>query len=305
MTFNERAGIPTLLGASIALVLAGCSGSSNTTRLAPDGGVLPDASFDASMGIDDATVDEGGADDGGADVAVVSPMDAGVDAPAVVDADAPVDASPEASVDASPEAGVDASPEAGVDASPEAGVDASPEAGVDASPEADLDASLDASVDASDAGPTCSFGSAASTATNSDLNLFGQPAYFDNGAVLPAGKYRLKYVDGCMQYGAGQNWTVQAYANGTDAFWLVGDTTSDKVILPPGTSGYDVSTGAYLNFDDCVAANLAVPPLDFDFAGGKLGVWLQDTPYSDNVAGVNGDNPKWSLTFLGTCTNPE
>jgi hypothetical protein len=44
-----------------------------------------------------------------------------------------------------------------------------------------------------------------------------------------------------------------------------------------------------------------VPPEEFQFDGGKLGVWLNDNPYLDNVAGDDGGNPKWQLTLLGTC----
>jgi hypothetical protein len=41
--------------------------------------------------------------------------------------------------------------------------------------------------------------------------------------------------------------------------------------------------------------------VEFDFDGGPLGVWLNDTPYLDNVAGDNGRNPAWSLVFLQAC----
>jgi hypothetical protein len=56
-----------------------------------------------------------------------------------------------------------------------------------------------------------------------------------------------------------------------------------------------------LGAGDCVAANLALEPVELEFAGGRLGVWLQDSPYSDNLAGVDGRNPSWSLTLLGDC----
>jgi hypothetical protein len=41
-----------------------------------------------------------------------------------------------------------------------------------------------------------------------------------------------------------------------------------------------------------------MPVVEFDFAGGKLGLWLDDAPYQDNAAGVDGRNPKWQLTLL-------
>jgi hypothetical protein len=172
-----------------------------------------------------------------------------------------------------------------------------------AAPDADALAPVDAGAEAA----TCDFGSAASFATQSSLDLFGQITYFAGGDVLPAGRYRVQYVDGCMKYGPGQDWTVQAYADGSDAFWL-GATTGDKLFLPPATAGYSATAGgggAYVTFDECVAANLALPPSEFDFAGGQLGVWLADSQYSDNMAGTDGRNPKWSLTLLGSCMNPE
>jgi hypothetical protein len=143
----------------------------------------------------------------------------------------------------------------------------------------------------------CDLGAAGSFATDQDLNLFGQIVYFEDGGSLPAGRYRATYADGCMKYDYIFNWQVQASAPdaGGGGFWFVGDTSDDRIVMPPGT------TMSYPAFDDCVAANLAVPPEEFDFDGGKLGVWLNDNPYVDNVAGENGRNPKWQLTLLGAC----
>jgi hypothetical protein len=147
----------------------------------------------------------------------------------------------------------------------------------------------------------CALGSATSLATAGDLDLFGQVAYFANGDALPPGRYRVTYEDGCMKYASSQGWTIHAYANGSAGWWLVGATSSDKVVMPPGTVGWDPAAGAFTAFAECVTANRALPPLEFDFAGGKLGIWLQDSPYSDNVAGEGGRNPRWSLAKLGSC----
>jgi len=164
-----------------------------------------------------------------------------------------------------------------------------------------------------DAGPTdagpdpdagCGFGTATSLATPGNLDLFGTIAYFGDGGVLSPGSYRVQYVDGCMKYGGGQDWTIHAYADGHDAWWLVGDSTSQKWLMPPGTVGYSASNGAFVAFADCVTANLALPPTDFEFDGGRIGVWLQDSPYSDNMAGESGRNPAWNLTRRGACVAP-
>jgi hypothetical protein len=153
-----------------------------------------------------------------------------------------------------------------------------------------------------DAGPGCTFGQAASQATATDLNLFGTPEYFNNGQPIPAGTYRLTYLDGCMKYGSGQGWTVNAYANGSDGWWLVGATTSDKILVLPGTVGYAPDAGAFSDFASCVAASLLSPPVTFTHTGGVLGIWLQDSPYSDNTAGEDDRNPSWRLDGLD-CTD--
>jgi hypothetical protein len=173
-----------------------------------------------------------------------------------------------------------------------------------ASDASDIDApepneALAPSDDRSDDGPPTSCNPGFATSQSGDP--FGQIVDFDNGAALPAGHYRVQYVDGCMKYSAAQDWAVQAYADGSDAFWLVGATSADRIMILPGTVGFMVGSGGFATFDECVAANLALPPVRFDFAGGPLGVWLSDSPYSDNIAGADGRNPKWSLTFLGDC----
>ena len=148
---------------------------------------------------------------------------------------------------------------------------------------------------------TCSFGAASSQATANDLSLFGTPSDFNDGQPIPAGTYVVTYVDGCIKYGGGQGWTVNAYASGTDAWWLIGATTSDKILVLPGTAGYAPDAGAYADFDSCVAASLLSAPVMFTHKGGVLGVWLQDSPYSDNTAGENDRNPTWRLDAVGGC----
>ncbi|HEY0464000.1 MAG TPA: hypothetical protein VGC79_07320, partial [Polyangiaceae bacterium] len=108
--------------------------------------------------------------------------------------------------------------------------------------------------------------------------------------------------DGCMKYSAAQDWALHAYAGAEpDGWWFVGDDQTHKVVVPPGTVGFLLSNGGFSTFAECVAANLALAPIEFDFDGGKLGAWLQDSPYSDNMAGEGDRNPKWKLTLLGDC----
>lgn len=155
----------------------------------------------------------------------------------------------------------------------------------------DLDAT------AADAG--CVIGQVTSTATTGQLNLFGTPVYFNNGSALPAGTYRIRYVDGCMKYGGGQGWTVNAYAANQSCWYLIGASTSDRIVVPPGTVGYAVGSGAFANFEDCVAASAAVPPVEFTVqAPTPMGIWLLDSPYSDNLPGIDNRNPTWQLDVV-------
>ncbi len=148
---------------------------------------------------------------------------------------------------------------------------------------------------------TCEVGEAQNPAAPGSLNLFGQIAYFDLGAALPAGHYRVTYVDGCGKYSSAQAWAIHAYADGSIAWWL-GSTSGNKLVLLPGTSGIFEGQGGYTDFEACVAANALLAPIEFDFAGGVLGVWVSDDNYYDNVAGLNGRNPVWKLTLLnGAC----
>jgi hypothetical protein len=149
----------------------------------------------------------------------------------------------------------------------------------------------------------CDLGAVANFATDQTLDIFGQPTYYLGGGPLPPGRYRVSYVDGCMKYSSAQDWTVNAYQGDPDSWWLIGATTSDRILVPPGTVGYFISNGAFATFDECVAANANIAPIEFQFDGGPIGVWLQDNPYTDNVAGTNGRNPKWDLTLLGDCSS--
>jgi hypothetical protein len=152
----------------------------------------------------------------------------------------------------------------------------------------------------------CDFGTARSVATADTVNLFGQIVYFADGFVLPSGSYELIYEDGCMKYASAQAWTIHAYSHaGFDhRWWLVGESSADRKITLPGSVGIAVGGGGFATFDECVAANLGRAPLAFEHAGGKLGVWLHDTNYPDNVTGVDGRNPRWRIERLGGCQLP-
>lgn len=142
----------------------------------------------------------------------------------------------------------------------------------------------------------CSVGTARNRATTGTLDIFGHITYFADGADLPAGTYRVVYEDGCMKYGDLQDWTVQAYPPPSEEYaWFVGSEVGVRRTRAPGTAGIAVGSGAFLTFDECVAANLLLKPIAFRHAGGRLGVWLSDSEYRDNNVGVDDRNPRWRL----------
>jgi hypothetical protein len=136
--------------------------------------------------------------------------------------------------------------------------------------------------------PLCDFGELAA-------DPFGATAFWNGGAPLPAGHYRVTYVDGCMKYSSSQGWTINAYANGPDTLYVV-QAANAPIAPAPGTIGFFVNQGAFAAFDACVAANQNDAPLEFDWAGGPIGLWLEDAPYTDNVGGENGRDPTYRLS---------
>lgn len=112
----------------------------------------------------------------------------------------------------------------------------------------------------------------------------GTTTYFRQGVQVPAGRYRISYLDGCMSYGL--NWTIH---NIVAQGWYIAGTLTAL----PGISG-----AGYVNFEDCVAANRPVPPIEIDHPGGSLGIWNNDYPLTDNRNGVDGRDPTWCLTPL-------
>ncbi|MCA9596590.1 MAG: hypothetical protein KC776_24910 [Myxococcales bacterium] len=167
-----------------------------------------------------------------------------------------------------------------------------------------MDASEDGGGDAAAEAGNCVIGSVSSAATSGSPSVFSAPVYFDNGADLPAGSYVVTYEDGCVKYATSQPWTVNAYSEtGCCQWWMIGDSPADTKFELPGTTGYAVGSGAYANFSECVSASLQSTPIQFQHAGGKLGIWLKDDYYGDNVPGEGGNNPKWKLERVGPCSN--
>jgi hypothetical protein len=149
------------------------------------------------------------------------------------------------------------------------------------------------------------------------IDTTGPVNYFAGGAALPAGRYRIEYVDGCMQYGQDiQNatqwgWTIHTgdlpinpALSGMDYSGdcvMVGASTTDVVSVVPGTTNPPPGIASYA---DCVSANKAMDtPIDFDFAGGKLGLFVEDGLPGDDTGGqaMGGVSPTWKLSLLSGC----
>lgn len=148
----------------------------------------------------------------------------------------------------------------------------------------------------------CALGEATSLASDQSLDLFGNITYFAQGKQLPAGRYRVAYVDGCMKFNPVLPWSVNNAAS--SGWWLVGASSTERIVALPGNAdnGFLSSFGG---FEECVTKNQALSAKEFDFVGGKLGIWLDDGPYTDNQAGEGGRNPRWKLTLLVDKCPPE
>jgi len=166
-------------------------------------------------------------------------------------------------------------------------------------------------------------------------DTLGTVRYYSGGTPLPPGRYRVKYVDGCMAYGVGgisaavSGWTVHGsrgdFISGLSAFWMVRDDGTLVVIAPgtagtvvapsncspaapdceapPATSLGDLSAGAFETYGECVSANCMLPATDFDFDGGVLGLHYGSISSVVNVPGesVGGRSPTYRLSRLPAC----
>ena len=119
----------------------------------------------------------------------------------------------------------------------------------------------------------------------------------------PAGHYLVKYEDGCMKYSARQWWSVNARL-GMYSWFLVGEDEDEVIANMPGTEGFFPANPApapylpgFKEFDDCVEANKLIAPIAIDHDGGRLGIWLKDSPYVDN-AQTRGPGPTWSVSRI-------
>jgi hypothetical protein len=140
------------------------------------------------------------------------------------------------------------------------------------------------------------------------IDVKGSVRYFANGTDLPAGMYRVAYVDGCLEFGAeasGYYWTINdpgvysgqqsTIISDPGSCVLVGGSSMALIGALPG----ETSTGLQA-YASCVAASKSAAPLDFQFSSGKLGIYVNDSLTADNIGGEGqcGVSPTWQLSAL-------
>jgi len=123
-------------------------------------------------------------------------------------------------------------------------------------------------------------------------DVLGQVKYINGGASLPAGDYVAIFDRGCMQFSSGAKWTVSEGTTGTYQWYLVGQQTSSRIAELPGTKN------SFNTFLECQTANQQLVS-QFHHNGGKVGVWLKDSSYNDNVVGQYP--PTWVIGRKISC----
>jgi hypothetical protein len=151
----------------------------------------------------------------------------------------------------------------------------------------------------------------ATTSWTVEVDALGSQRDLAGGASLPAGRYRAQWVGGCMRYAVGGpmfGWDVNdpppavfpgPFGTSTtdpgDCVLVSGGTV---VTALPGVTGFGTS-----DYASCVAHVGTTAPVEFDFAGGKLGALANDFGAGDNVNGesAGGVSPTFRITLLAAC----
>lgn len=115
-------------------------------------------------------------------------------------------------------------------------------------------------------------------------------SFFDSGNPQPAGRYRIEYVNGAMEYAncmPDQCWSVNTIGAGFRYKYVAGGL--QDALFP-------ASTAAFLTQPEAEAENTGLF-VDFDTdTPAAISMYLGDTNYPDNQAGA--PNPTFRLMFL-------
>jgi hypothetical protein len=107
---------------------------------------------------------------------------------------------------------------------------------------------------------------------NPALNVFGE---------YPAGTYRMVYLEGAHYFSANNKNQLRVVG------WRVRGGTVDTVFPYHGAPGPEIRFSASdprseVELLEVIKANMAGTELIFEHAGGVIGMWLSDSPYTDN-----------------------
>ncbi len=114
--------------------------------------------------------------------------------------------------------------------------------------------------------------------------------WFGSGDDFPAGNYVVEYRLGALKYHSTFDWALNASETSAFYIFLNDGNTSVK---GPATDGASFPSQALLE------AHNAGATVGFYHTGGKIGMALIDSPYSDNVEG----SPNPSFRLAKVCTN--
>lgn len=109
--------------------------------------------------------------------------------------------------------------------------------------------------------------------------------FWNGGAALAAGTYRVSYVTGAMEYAPcfpTPCWQVNAIGAG---FHVKYNGGAGDVLFPASTTAFATEPPVY--------ADNAGKFIEFTHTGGTIGIVLVDSPFGDNVAGT--PNPTFKL----------
>lgn len=104
---------------------------------------------------------------------------------------------------------------------------------------------------------------------------------------FPEGLYEVRYVEGAMKYNGSFGWSVNYSV--TAGFLVKYNDGANEVSAV-------VITGDFVNQAAAEAAN-AGQKVQFTHTGGKIGIYLKDSPYNDNVEG----DPNPTFTLVKVC----
>jgi hypothetical protein len=99
----------------------------------------------------------------------------------------------------------------------------------------------------------------------------GGMAYF---SATAAGTYRVYYCGGCLRFNPDYPWQL----NGGYGFRIVYNGGNANIVGPGNSNAYSVEA-------ECTSANIGAF-VSIAHTGGSIGMYLSDSPASDNVAGT-------------------